>query len=324
MGYFALKCRLDGPYSPSAPMLCDRCQKNEATCFFSFASGSVNITLKDGEKLPESFKRFGRKMNPGEKVPPMDNKPSSMKLCRECARKRDQEMMPGTDQTWAEQWKIQKQEMEKYHQKCREVCQRIGLTIATQKAMLVQLEQESPGLFDLRQQGKFSEEIFHEKYTLRMDKITAAVASKFPAQEFSSAEIRMLTTVLQKLKLNLWLAKKNRAEIADELPELLPEELEELVFLKICLHEAAQTKSERYGDKNAADILAVASGVAKTLYDERAREELRKMGVVSSITLGELVYRYIGKGILRTTAGDSIDDFKVRSALDDFLEGTSS
>jgi len=231
--------------------------------------------------------------------------------------------MPSMEITWAEQRKAQRKDMDDFRQKCRSLCKRIGLTVAAQKALLAKLELETPGIFDWRRgRGEFSPEKIKAEHTLMMDKISAAVASEFPAHSVSPEEIMMLKLVLKKLKLKKQVAQRIREETESEFPELTPEEREELVFLSICLHEAAQEKSDTYGETRAADILAVAADVAGTLYDERATDELRKMGIVSSEALGKVVFLMVEKGMLGKSEEDSIEDFNVRSALDDFLEGS--
>jgi uncharacterized repeat protein (TIGR04138 family) len=130
----------------------------------------------------------------------------------------------------------------------------------------------------------------------------------------------MLVIVLEKLKTALLKTQRTVDEVALYFAFLPPEERASLVFLKTCLEAAHQKSTNHYADPKAADILAVAGEVAETLYDEAAREELRKMGIVSSAALGKLVYRFIERDILSESEGDSIEDFNVRSALDDFLE----
>lgn len=306
------------------PMLCARCQKNEATCFFSYASSSCSIDIKLGsdEKLPEGF---------GVRRPNAD--PSSFtrdqprQLCRDCARQREQELIPdGSGKTWADQRESQQQMMESYEKKRRERCQKLGFTVDAQKKILARLERETPGLFHLHQPPeeftaeKFSIEHFTANHARMKEKIAAAVAGEFAAHAISPEDIRMLEAGLVKLERNLWQAQQTIKEIARDFPDAPPEDRAALVFLHSCLREAHQRTAHTYADPKAADLLAVAGDVAETLYGETARAELQKMGIVSSATLGELVYRFIEKGILGQSESDRLEDFNVRSALDEFLE----
>ncbi len=75
-----------------------------------------------------------------------------------------------------------------------------------------------------------------------------------------------------------------------------------------------------YPDLKAAEILAVTGEAAKARYGEAAREKLRTIGIASSKSLGDLLYRLIEKGILHQSGDDSIDDFRVEGAFDDFLK----
>ena len=301
-------------------MLCEKCQKNEATCFFSYTSSSVNVT---SNLSAEERKAQNAKLTESGFIHPHDTRVPYKQLCRECARERDNELIPdGSGRTWANLSETQKQGMEHFKNECRELCRRLGFTVALQKKMLARLEKETPGIFDrFRHREKYSREDSRAKFSLMMEKLTAAVTGEFAARALSREEIMKLVSVLHILGMKLNMAQITDERIRQEFPALAPEEHEALVFLRICLHEALQKRSHRYDDNGpkAADILDVAGDVAERLYDETAREKLRQLGVVSSETLGDLVFRFIEKGILGQDEGDSIEDFKIRSAFDDFL-----
>lgn len=112
--------------------------------------------------------------------------------------------------------------------------------------------------------------------------------------------------------------------IQDDNSALKPKENVVLSFIVACITKAL-TKGAKGGVQNpvhvrASEILAVAADVATELYGTGAREKLRTLGIVSSEALGQWVFRFIAEGILGKTADDRIEDFSVRSPLDEFMQ----
>ena len=110
---------------PFSTMLCERCQKNEATVHIRFSNGTVG---SDG--LPKN--------------------PSTDHFCQQCFDEQAQKLISGGEDTAvAKDREKHRRRIAEFNATCRELCQRIGFTVERQKRMVAALEEETPGLFEL-------------------------------------------------------------------------------------------------------------------------------------------------------------------------------
>ena len=114
------------------------------------------------------------------------------------------------------------------------------------------------------------------------------------------------------------------SRIQSEFPPLTRDEAEVLAYVSACVGTAIGKASKETGKRplhvRAHEILAVAAEVAKDKFGPGAQEKLKTLGITSSAAFGEFIYKFIGAGILGKLPADRIEDFQVRSALDEFLD----
>jgi len=131
------------------------------------------------------------------------------------------------------------------------------------------------------------------------------------------------------LHLKMYAGGKQEKEIVVErirrdYPALSPAQLETYQFISACLWVANRKAEAASGQPSihvaAGEILAVAPAVARERLGAEARARLRAMGLTSSAAFGEAVFALIGQGILGKTPEDRIEDFRVRSAFDEFMQ----
>lgn len=219
----------------------------------------------------------------------------------------------------------QDKRMEAYEKQREDLCARLGLTPAMQKQILAEIELETPGLFESYRVGeKFSATTFKAELALRENKLSEYVARYVPGAEISKGEIMMLMAGMLQLKTDqLLTGKRHEDKLAGSFPELAAGDRKAMVFLEAIAREWSKQSGRRYAGPKAAEMLALAPVVAEKRYGEAAHAELRQMGLVSSAAMGELIYRLVAKGILRQEEEDRIEEFQIRSALDDFFEQRS-
>jgi len=276
-------------------MLCEKCQKNEATVHICHASSSISLVGGVCKDL-------------GSSVGPVQD------LCPECA-----EALHPYDPA------------EQENENRRQSLQRTGkaadfpvdlppfFSVDFQNSLLDRIERETPGIFSLRLAGEDADiEKFKTRYAALQESLKAGATSELAVHGIAPERRLVLWMVLALMRQCRW--RHERKRMTREFPTMTSAELEAMTFLNEC-HQAVlnSPRKKRYAEIKAGEILAVTAETARQMYGASARKKLRKMGIVSSGALGQVIFQLVGKGYLQKEDQDHCGNFHIRSSLDEFL-----
>ncbi len=271
-------------------MLCEKCQKHEATVHFCSATSSGSIV--DGV-----YQHLGITSGP------------SRNLCPDCAEaEAAAHPLLNSDRGHAQLLKEAREKLPPF------------FTAACQKELVDRIGLQVPGILDIRLgEGKNAVEEFRDKIRKQKALFETEVVHELEKHGFA-AEKPLVIIMVAELVLAL-LPRLARKRIAGRYPALSPAEIEAILFVEECVQAVLNgPRVKRYANVSGGEILAVAPTVAQKLYGAAARAELQKLGIVSSATMGEVIYRLIEQGRFQKSDEDHREDFQGKSPLDDFLQ----
>jgi uncharacterized repeat protein (TIGR04138 family) len=93
-----------------------------------------------------------------------------------------------------------------------------------------------------------------------------------------------------------------------------------ITFVCRCIDIARARRMTSDDHVNASELLSVAADVARELYGKEAPEVLRSMGVHSSATLGQLIFKLIDEGLASKRGKDRLEDFNDTTLFDKLFQ----